>query len=88
DCDVCMKVVVFSDVDYAFAEEIALRYAQWPIYLQVGNPDTATTENEGLTKLLLQNYEWLIEMVVSRPLNNVFVLPQLHTLLWGNKRGV
>ncbi|MBU8909491.1 7-carboxy-7-deazaguanine synthase QueE, partial [Desertibacillus haloalkaliphilus] len=34
-------------------------------------------------------YEWLIEKATkSLVMNDAKVLPQLHTLIWGNKRGV
>jgi 7-carboxy-7-deazaguanine synthase len=37
----------------------------------------------------LTQFEWLIEQAVHSPImNDVKVLPQLHTLIWGNKRGV
>jgi len=38
---------------------------------------------------LLQQYEQLIDWTMNdKEMNRVRVLPQLHTLLWGNKRGV
>ncbi|MCT6832407.1 MAG: 7-carboxy-7-deazaguanine synthase QueE, partial [Bacillus velezensis] len=38
---------------------------------------------------LLGKYETLVDKVsADSDLNLVRVLPQLHTLLWGNKRGV
>jgi 7-carboxy-7-deazaguanine synthase len=55
----------------------------------VGNEDTATEDNDKLIQKLLGQYEWLIEEVMQdEELNNVRVLPQLHTLVWGNRRGV
>jgi 7-carboxy-7-deazaguanine synthase len=38
---------------------------------------------------LFDQLDWLVERVAqSDELNDVHVLPQLHTLLWGTKRGV
>jgi 7-carboxy-7-deazaguanine synthase len=38
---------------------------------------------------LLDKYERLINMVIiDKEMKNVRVLPQLHTYIWGNKRGV
>ena len=84
-----MKVVVFDEEDYQFAKNIAARYAAFQMYLQVGNPDTETTQDAALRDDLLQRYEQLVERVMQdADMNDVRVLPQLHTLLWGNMRGV
>ena len=59
------------------------------VYFQVGNADITTTDHLKLVHKLLQKYEWLIEKVLSDDdVTNVKVLPQLHTYIWGNKRGV
>ena len=84
-----MKVVVFDEEDYQFAKKIAERYPAFPMYLQVGNPDTETMQDAALREDLLQRYEQLVERVMQdSDMNDVRVLPQLHTLLWGNMRGV
>ncbi len=84
-----IKVVVFDDKDFEFAVKIHERYRELPFYLQVGNDDITTVDNAFLTKKLLQKYEWLINKVMeSSQMNDVRVLPQLHALVWGNKRGV
>lgn len=84
-----LKVVVFDEADFFFAEQLHLRYPSFPFFLQVGNDDTQTTEDDKLVQHLLGRYQWLIDRhLVSAPLNDAKVLPQLHTLLWGNKRGV
>ena len=37
----------------------------------------------------LKNLEYLIDKIaLDKDINNVRILPQLHTLIWGNKRGV
>ncbi|MBT2582521.1 7-carboxy-7-deazaguanine synthase QueE [Planococcus sp. ISL-109] len=84
-----LKVVVFDDADLFFAEQLHIRYPSFPFFLQVGNDDTLTVDDEKLTQHLLGRYQWLIDRhLTSAALNNAKVLPQLHTLLWGNKRGV
>ncbi|MDU1729723.1 MAG: 7-carboxy-7-deazaguanine synthase QueE, partial [Staphylococcus epidermidis] len=41
------------------------------------------------TDKLLERYEKLVDRVMqSSDMNHVYVLPQLHTLLWSNKKGV
>jgi 7-carboxy-7-deazaguanine synthase len=89
DKHVSLKVVVFNDQDYEYAVKIHERYKDVPFYLQVGNDNTTSTETDSLVKDLLNQFEVLINktMVDSR-MNNVRVLPQLHTYVWGNKRGV
>lgn len=58
-------------------------------FLQVGNDDTKTMDDAALIKNLLQKYERLIEKTVQcKEMNDAKVLPQLHALVWGNKRGV
>ncbi len=87
-----MKVVVFDERDYAYAKEVGRRFPRVPIYLQVGNDDPpgpeATDKTEPDTGRLLERYEWLAEKVVTDGWNEATVLPQLHVLVWGNKRGV
>ncbi|WP_145020972.1 7-carboxy-7-deazaguanine synthase QueE [Paenibacillus sp. Y412MC10] len=84
-----LKVVVFDDADLAYAAKVHARYPQAPMYLQVGNPDLKRMDIAGHAADLLARYERLIDAVVASPeLNAVRVLPQLHALVWGNKRGV
>lgn len=87
-----LKVVVFDDADYAYAREVGERYPLVPIYLQVGNDDPSGPEPKDATEpdhaKLLDRYEWLVDKVLADGWNEATVLPQLHVLLWGNKRGV
>lgn len=84
-----LKVVIFDDQDFDYAKKVHLRYPGIPFYLQVGNDDYQTTDNQQLVRHLLQKYGWLVDKVIAdHELRNVKVLPQLHTLVWGNKRGV
>lgn len=86
---ISLKVVIFDSNDLQYAKEVHGRYPTIPFYLQVGNADINEAETNKLVKRLLEKYEWLIEQVIGdKDLNNVRVLPQLHTLVWGNKRGV
>ncbi|MEH7303833.1 7-carboxy-7-deazaguanine synthase QueE [Neobacillus drentensis] len=86
---VSLKVVIFDETDLEYAKTVHNRYAAIPFYLQVGNDDITNANNNELIQKLLLKYEWLVNCVVSdHELNDVKVLPQLHALLWGNKRGV
>lgn len=84
-----LKVVVFDETDFLFAKMIYIRYPKIPFFLQVGNPSVHEENNHLLVNDLLERYEWLINKAMEdEELNDVCVLPQLHTLVWGNKRGV
>ncbi|KFZ42952.1 7-carboxy-7-deazaguanine synthase QueE [Anoxybacillus flavithermus] len=86
---VSLKVVVFDDEDFAYAKHVHERYPTVPFYVQVGNDELQEADDVTLRLKLLQKLEWLVEQVVqSNEMNDVRVLPQLHTLLWGNRRGV
>ncbi|MCQ6274160.1 7-carboxy-7-deazaguanine synthase QueE [Bacillus sp. V3B] len=86
---VSLKVVIFDNEDYQYAKNIHERYPTVPFFLQVGNDDSKTAEDQQLIHKLLHKYEMLIDKVMNDDhLKNVKVLPQLHTLVWGNKRGV
>ena len=83
-----LKVVIFDDDDYEFAKMIHHRYPNIPFYLQVGNP-YLDDDVDNHTEKLLSRYEALVDRVMaSNDMNQVYVLPQLHTLLWSNKKGV
>ncbi|QTM98838.1 7-carboxy-7-deazaguanine synthase QueE [Sediminibacillus dalangtanensis] len=84
-----LKVVVFDEEDLHYASVVHHRYPQVDFYLQVGNDDLAEADPAILAAKLLEKYQWLIDQVMqSDMLNHVRVLPQVHALVWGNKRGV
>lgn len=87
--DVSLKVVVFDEDDLAYAVRVHQRYPSLPFYVQAGNDDLVEADNGKLLQRQLARYEQLIGQVMKKPeLRQVSVLPQLHTWLWGNKRGV
>ncbi|MBM7573236.1 7-carboxy-7-deazaguanine synthase QueE [Aquibacillus albus] len=84
-----LKIVIFNEEDLHYAEKVHQRYPEVPFFLQVGNDDLEESSPTNLASSLLSKYEWLIDKVVaSSKLNRVRVLPQVHALVWGNKRGV
>ena len=86
---VSLKIVVFDDEDYDYAKEVHHRYPGVPFFLQVGNDDITTLDNGDLVKRSIEKYTWLINKAMSdQEIKDVKVLPQLHTYIWGNKRGV
>jgi 7-carboxy-7-deazaguanine synthase len=87
--NVSLKVVVFDEKDFAYAKFVHARYPNIPFYLQVGNEDVTELDDFTLRTKLLEKLEWLIEKTVqTKEMNDARVLPQLHALVWGNKRGV
>lgn len=86
---ISLKIVVFNQDDFDYAKQIHLLFPKIPFYLQVGNDEINSSDNTQLIGHLLAKYEALIDKVVKdEDLKDVRVLPQLHTLVWGNKRGV
>lgn len=87
DARAVLKIVVFDDTDYAWAQGVAARYPDQTLYLQPGNaqvdPDVSV-DLQALSDRLL----WLVERVTQDRWFRPRVLPQLHVFLWGNKRGV
>jgi 7-carboxy-7-deazaguanine synthase len=79
-----LKVVVFDAADFAYARTIHLRYPGLPFYLQVGN--TVGADDRAT---LLARLDWLGQETLGDPaMQDTVVLPQLHILLYGNRRGV
>ncbi|ACT02936.1 7-carboxy-7-deazaguanine synthase QueE [Paenibacillus sp. JDR-2] len=84
-----LKVVVFDEQDLAYAAKVHNRYPGVTFFVQTGNDDLIEGDNGKLAAKLIERYEWLIDQVMKREdMTNVRVLPQLHALVWGNKRGV
>lgn len=86
-----LKFVIFDDADYAFAKDVASRNPQLAVYLQPGNhtpppPEAhdATIDIDGI----MRRMEWLVDKVIVDGWYEAHVLPQLHVLIWGNRRGV
>lgn len=81
------KVVVFDDADFEYARAIHQRYPKRPMFAQPGN--NLLSIAGVIMEPLMKRYSWLVGKVIGdSEMNKVRVLPQLHTLIWGNKRGV
>lgn len=77
-----LKFVVFDDDDYRFARKGAALFPQIPLYLQLG------TSADGCKSTFGKQANWLLEKVMKDNWQNVTILPQMHVMLWGTKRGV
>ncbi|HDP5827252.1 TPA: 7-carboxy-7-deazaguanine synthase QueE [Staphylococcus aureus] len=86
-----LKVVYFNEEDKQYAKDLFKRYRDKgydiPYYLSVGNEEPYTDED--ITGQLISKLDELWEVVINEPeFNDVQALPQLHTIVWGNMRGV
>lgn len=88
---ISLKIVIRDEADYLYARDIATRYPDLTLYLQPLNhtppsvdKDDDKIDIDGIISRML----WLIDRVKSDNWNDVRILPQLHVLLWGNKKGV
>jgi len=82
---VVLKFVVFDAADYDYAKTTAARYPHVPVYLQPGNH---AVNGEADTAGIMARMHWLVDKTIADGWFTATVLPQLHVLLWGNKRGV
>ncbi len=85
DTDVVLKVVVFDEVDYAFARSVGEAFPWVPMVLQVGNPTPAGDQAVDALALLKQ-LDWLQLRALADKWYGIRILPQLHALIRGNER--
>jgi 7-carboxy-7-deazaguanine synthase len=84
-----LKVVIFDDADFEYAKQVYERYKVYgPVfYVSVGNEDSK--EQGDISARLIDKLDWLWGKVLADPAANSFrPLPQLHTIVWANKRAV
>ncbi|OOY05985.1 7-carboxy-7-deazaguanine synthase QueE [Thioclava sp. F28-4] len=82
-----MKIVIFDRADYDWAKAAHARHPDLPLYLQPGNPEVdpeVAVDPQGLADRL----GWLTDTAMADNWFAPRILPQLHVLIWGNKRGV
>lgn len=81
-----LKVVVFDNDDYDYAKLVHLVHPKTLMTIQVGtdqDPGAFTTAD------ILEKLAWLQAKALADPLmEDVRVLPQLHSMLYGLKRGI
>lgn len=88
-----MKIVVFDDQDYEFARKAWERYRPTNFYLQSGTlkpyRDTSSFETMAMFRNdILTSLNKLSERVIEDKWYEARVLPQIHALIYGSKRGV
>ena len=82
-----MKIVIFDEIDYQWAREVHRHHSDLALYLQPGNPEVDPTTPVDL-QTLANRLGWLTEKAMADGWFAPRILPQLHVLIWGNKRGV
>ncbi|MCK5374855.1 MAG: 7-carboxy-7-deazaguanine synthase QueE [Alphaproteobacteria bacterium] len=93
---IVLKIIVRDKKDYAYARATSDRYPDLPVYLQPLNeqPDNERGKTQDGNNILrerdtvLDRTRWLAEFVIHDRWYKATVLPQLHVLLWGDKKGV
>ena len=81
---ITLKIVVKNIEDYNFAKKIFLEYSECSRYII---PCNETPGNPNFEKIYEKMRE-CVDLVVNDQLYNVKVGPQLHVLLWKNKKGI
>ena len=85
--NICLKIVIFDRDDYQYMREVHAAYPDLPLFLQTGT-------EQGLpdpTEMIVRSTIWLEQTVaMDKKLDQskIRVLPQLHVILHGTKRGV
>jgi 7-carboxy-7-deazaguanine synthase len=68
------------------------RWGYWDVYLSVGSISTEGRPDAQVKEQILKSYEWLCDTTLKHReqelLKKVIILPQLHVLAWGTKKGV
>jgi 7-carboxy-7-deazaguanine synthase len=87
---VILKLVVLDEADFSFAQQVSGCFPHLPVYLQPCNPAFSVKEGDVETNLQSMAFQlrWLVDKVLVAKWYKASVLPQLHVLLWGQKRGV
>lgn len=84
---ITLKIVVGDDLDFSYAQTIHTLFPKIPMILQ---PCTLTKDKIEYTKDdIYRSMMWLLTKATgSYNMHDVRILPQLHVLIWGPKRGV
>lgn len=84
---VVMKIVIFDHADYHWAREAHGRFPHLPLFLQPGNPEV-DPDTPVAAQDVAERLGWLVEKAMADRWFAPRILPQMHVLIWGNKRGV
>jgi 7-carboxy-7-deazaguanine synthase len=87
---VVLKMIILDEADFIYARQVSARFPHLPVYLQPCNPGPSVKSGGVETDLqaMAVRLRWLVDQVLAAAWYEARVLPQLHVLLWGQKRGV
>ncbi len=84
---IVLKIVIFDEADYAYARSASARYPNLPVVLQPGNHAGNQDSSADIDRLMAA-MRALVARVVDDGWFSARILPQLHVLMWGNRKGV
>lgn len=90
-----LKVVIFTDEDYAYAKEIHQAFPHFQFFLSIGTysgglegqwrlPDGGLDSEASLSA---RYRSWAERVAADKDMGEVTILPQLHYLMWGAAKG-
>jgi 7-carboxy-7-deazaguanine synthase len=86
-----LKTVAFNHDDLMFAKNLHQRFPGVPFYISAGTLPAGeySPEGDALRQSICEGLRELVEQIITIPeFANVTILPQMHVLLWGRKKGV
>jgi 7-carboxy-7-deazaguanine synthase len=86
-----VKIVVFDEEDYVWANAVIAKIARdMPTAGLYMTPGTSQQSNETIQHRVELRLKWLFERAARDPDFNhrIKIIPQLHVLSWGDRRGV
>ncbi len=87
--DAAPKEVALAMAESTSSRPMSTHGADWKVHARDNEPDLATEHDApGACERAAAQLTWLLERTARDGWNDVTLLPQLHVLLWGNKRGV
>ena len=86
---IVIKIPIFNKEDIVFLKKYydEFKNLKVRIYCSVGN-NMLGGNNKNIVTESLNAYRNLIDEVFKTNMESIHILPQMHVLLWGNKRGV
>jgi len=87
--EISLKIIIKDEGDYTYAREAAAKYPNLPMYLQPCNATPPVHEDDPVDfDDINARTRWLVKKIANDGWFNVKILPQIHVMIWGNKRGV
>tara|TARA_B100001989_G_scaffold250953_1_gene229098 strand:- start:237 stop:947 length:711 start_codon:yes stop_codon:yes gene_type:complete len=89
NAEISLKIVIRDEKDYMYARNVAQKHPDLPMYLQPCNTTPPINEDDTVDfEDINTRTQWIIERAAQDYWFDVKILPQIHVMIWGNKRGV